>query len=201
VPVASRSTITLSSVHWLQLLPPFDCFGRYVCDIPLSTPTRGGFYTSRLSLGCSHTPGDTDITLGSDWIAACSAAFCDDTAELTIEDPGASVVASLPVGHYWTPNDGTNVCLSATLLTNMHSLADAHTLCNDSIDIDVVLSELNRSSNHPNFDLPAFFDVLLTLEDFISHFLNGKCAGCKAPGCREVARGVWSRYWTAMNLT
>jgi hypothetical protein len=71
-------------------------------------------------------------------------------------------------------------------------------LCNDSIDVDIVLSKLNQCFNDPNFDLPAFFtthgvdsdDMSLTHEDVMSHFLNGQCAGRKSPGCSEVARGV-----------
>jgi len=102
---ASRSTITLSSVYQLQLLPLFDRFGRYTCEIPLSVPTRNGFYTSKVSLECSHVPRDVEVILGSDWISDSSAAFCDDGSGL--EDPALSVASCLPAGHYWSPNDGT----------------------------------------------------------------------------------------------
>ena len=67
-PNTPLSTIALSSAHRLELLPLFNRFGRYACDITLSVPTRGGFYTSNVSLGCSHAPGGAEITLGLDWI-------------------------------------------------------------------------------------------------------------------------------------
>ena len=103
-PDVSRSTLALSSAYKLQLLPLFDRFGRYACDIPISIPTRGGFYTSKVSLECSHEPRDAEVILGLDWITACSAVLCDDGSGL--EDPALSIISSLPVGHYWTPNDG-----------------------------------------------------------------------------------------------
>jgi len=44
-------------------------------------------------------------------------------------------------------------------------------------------------------------DVLLAHEDVISHFLNGKCAGRKTPGCSEVARDVLSPIKMALTVT
>ena len=49
-PDTPPSTIALSSAHRLQLLPIFNRFGRYACDVALSVPTRGGSYTSNVSL-------------------------------------------------------------------------------------------------------------------------------------------------------
>jgi len=106
-PNTPLSTITLSSAHRLQLLPLFNHLGRYACDVVLSVPTRGGSYTSHVSLGCSHTPGGAEIALGSDWISACSATLSDDGSGL--EDPGLSIISSLPAGHYWTPSNGTTI--------------------------------------------------------------------------------------------
>jgi len=103
-PTAAQSTIALSSVHRLKLLPLFNRFGRYVCDIPLSIPTRGGFYTSKVSLECSHEPGDAEVILGPDWFSACSPALCGNGSDL--EDPAPATVSSLPAGHYWTLSDG-----------------------------------------------------------------------------------------------
>jgi hypothetical protein len=105
-PTASRSTVSLGFLYRLQLLPIFDRYGRYVCEIPVCVPTRGGFYTSNLSLQCSHATGNADITLGSDWISTSSAVFCDDG--LGLEDPAQSIISSLPAGYYWSPNDGTS---------------------------------------------------------------------------------------------
>lgn len=106
-PNVSRSVIPLSSVYELQLLPLLDRFGHYFCEIPLSVPTRSGFFTSNLSLECSHPSSDANVTLGSDWLSVCSAAFNDDGTEL--EDPPQSVISSLPTGNYWTPNDGAMI--------------------------------------------------------------------------------------------
>jgi len=103
-PTASRSAITLGSAYQLQLLPLFDRSGRYTCDITLSVPTRGGCYTSKISLECSHELKNTEIILGSDWISSCSAVPCNDGSGL--EDPTLSVMGSLPAGHYWSPSEG-----------------------------------------------------------------------------------------------
>ena len=103
-PSTSLSTITLGSAYRLHLSPLFNRFGRYVCDIPLSVPTRSGCHTSNVSLECSHTPRDAEIILGSDWISACSAVLRDDGSGL--EDPALSVISSLPAGHYWSPGKG-----------------------------------------------------------------------------------------------
>ena len=208
VPTVSRSTITLSSVYRLQLLPLFDRFGRYACDVCFSVPTSGGFYTSKISLECSHVTGDAEITLGSDWMTGCSATFCKDGAEL--EDPTTSSIASFLAGHYWSPSsDGKIICLTTTPLTNVRFLPDTHTLCNDSIDVDIILSKLNSCSNDPNFNQSAFFtahgvdvdDAPLTREDVISHFLNGQCAGRKTTGCSEVARDIRSPIKMALIVT
>ena len=53
-PNTSRSTIVFSLAYQLQLLPLFDRFGRYVCDVTLSAPTRSGFYTFKIFLDCSQ---------------------------------------------------------------------------------------------------------------------------------------------------
>ena len=103
-PTASRSAIALSSAYRLQLLPLFDRFGRYACDVTLSVPTRSGSYTSRVSLECLHESNDTEIVLGPDWMSACSVTPCSDGPGL--EDPTPAIVGSLPAGHYWTPSEG-----------------------------------------------------------------------------------------------
>ena len=104
-PTTSRSAIALSLVYRLQLLPLFDRFGHYTCDITLSVPTCSGCYTSKLSLECSHDLKGTEIVLGLDWMSACSVARCNNGPGL--EDPAPAVVGSLPAGHYWSPGDGT----------------------------------------------------------------------------------------------
>jgi len=100
-----QSTIALSSVYRLNILPFFNRFGRLDCNAPLSVPTRSGFYTSNVSLTCFYTPRDVEIVLGSEWLTACSAVLCDDGSRL--EDPTPSVISSLPAGHYWNPSNGT----------------------------------------------------------------------------------------------
>ena len=106
-PNMSRSTIGFSSVYRLKLLPVFNCFGHYICEIPLSVPTRSGFYTSNISLECSYASGDAEVILGTNWISACSITFCDDGSGL--EDPAMSVISCLPTGHYWSPSGGMNL--------------------------------------------------------------------------------------------
>ena len=202
----SQSTIALGSVYRLQLLPLFNRLGHYTCDISLSIPTCGGFYTCKFSLKCSPIAEDAEIVLGFDWISSCSVTVSDDRAEL--EDPTASAIASLPFGHYWSPNDGAIDCLLAVLLANMF-LADVRTNHDNLIDVDIILSKLNSCSNNDDFDLSAFFaahgvdvdGVPLTHEDVISHFLNGQCAGRDVPGCSEVACGVRSPIKIALTVT
>jgi len=89
-------------------------------------------------------------------------------------------------------------------------LADTRAPCNDSVDVDIILSKLNSCTNDPDFDLPSFFachsvknvDVPLTREDVIvSHFLNGQCVERKAPGCSEVAHGVRSPVKMVLTIT
>ena len=102
-PTAARSAIALSSAHRLKLLPLFNRFGHYVCDIPLSIPTRSGFYTSKISLECSHEPGTAEIILGLDWCSACTPVLCNNGTEL--EDPAPAITSCLPAGHYWSPSN------------------------------------------------------------------------------------------------
>ena len=104
------STIALPTVFRLGLLPLFDRFGLYACTVSLSVPTNNGFYTSTTSLKCRHELEESDITLGSDWVLANGAVFCDGGGGLL--DPPQSVLASLPEGHHWTPNEGETTLLS-----------------------------------------------------------------------------------------
>ena len=209
-PTASRSTITLSLVYRLGLAPLFNRFGRYTCDTSVSVPTRGGFYTSKFSFECSHAPGDAEIVLGSDWMSACSATTCNDSAGL--EDPTVPIIGSLPAGHYWSPNDGAIDTSTVVLPSNARFsplFSDTQVPRDDSIDVDIILSKLNLCCNDPNFDLSTFFvthgvdsdDESLTYEDVVSHFLNGQCAGRNAPGCSEVARSVRSPIKMALTIT
>ena len=82
----------------LQLLPLFNCFGRYSCKVPSPIPMRGGFYTSKLSLDCSPMPSDTNIMLGSDWISPHS----------TMMGPHCKSCPSPPFlssSHHWSPSE------------------------------------------------------------------------------------------------
>ena len=106
-PMTTMSTITFSAAYRLGLLPLFDRYGHYACDIHLSVPTNGGFYTSRKSLRCCHVSGESDIVLGSDWASASSAVLCNHGSGLL--DPPQPAIASLPEGYYWTPNEGERV--------------------------------------------------------------------------------------------
>ena len=109
---AAASTIALSAVYRLGLIPTFDRFGRYACDVPLSVPTRSGFYTSRIPLKCHHASEESDIVLGSDWLFASGAVSSDDGFGLL--DPPQSIIASLPEGYHWTPNEGETMPCSCT---------------------------------------------------------------------------------------
>ena len=103
-PTTTISTIALSTVFRLGLVPLFNRSGHYTCEVFLSIPTIDGFYTSRTYLRCCHVSGNIEIVLGSDWVVACGAALCDDGSRLL--DPSQSAVASLPEGYHWTPNEG-----------------------------------------------------------------------------------------------
>lgn len=111
-PMTTMSTISLSPVYRLGLLPLFNRFGRYSCETSLSVPTNGGFYTCRMSLNCCHAPGESDITLGSDWVFASGADFRNGGCGLP--DPPQSAIASLPEGYHWTLNEGEIVLYSCT---------------------------------------------------------------------------------------
>lgn len=99
-PTTTTSTITLSAIYRLGLLPVFNRFGQYTCDTSLSVPTHDGFYTSGMFLRCCHLPRESDIILGSDWVTASGAVFCDDGFSLL--DPSRRCQK---VNH-WTPNGG-----------------------------------------------------------------------------------------------
>ena len=88
----NASTIALSAVYCLQFLPLFGRSGLHACDVSLSVPTSGGFYTSSLSLQCSHTT-ESDVILGFDWMSSCGVALSDDRCEPV--DPSHVVVMSL----------------------------------------------------------------------------------------------------------
>jgi len=64
------------------LTPLLDQLGLYTCNISLSVPTSNGFCTSKLPLQCSHTPGESDIILGSEWMSTCGATLCNDGSGL-----------------------------------------------------------------------------------------------------------------------
>ena len=68
--------------------------------------------------------------------------------------------------------------------------------------------KLNSCSEDANLGISTFFaihgmesDDLSTREDVMSHFLNGRCANRKAPGCSEVARSVRSLIKMAATVT
>ena len=103
-PAVSRSTIVLSSAYRLQLLPILGHHGHYICDICLSVPTRSGFYTFKISLECVHSLGGAEVTLGSDWVAACSPTLCSDG----LEDPVPTVISSFPAHYHWNSSNGTS---------------------------------------------------------------------------------------------
>jgi len=163
-PTTTTSTITLATVYRLGLLPKLDRFGRNTCDTTLSIPTSSGFYTSQTPLRCSHTPGENDIVLGSDWISATGSVFCDNGPGLL--DPSQSVIASLPDGYYWSPNRDRS-------------------RFNHSIDADLVIFIMNKYlDNDPMADISVFFaahgmdvdDRLLDDSDVLCHLMNGYCA-------------------------
>ena len=84
-------------------LPLFDRLGRSTCDGLLSILTGNGFCNSRIPL-CTHTPGESNIILGSDWVFAIGTTFCNGGSGIL--NPSQSVVASLPEGHHWSPDGG-----------------------------------------------------------------------------------------------
>ena len=102
-PMSTISTIVLPIVYWLGLFPLFDHFSCYMCDSPLSIPTTNSFYTSRTPLRCVHVPGESDIILGSDWMSATGATLYNGGSGIL--NPLQSVIALLPEGHYWSPNE------------------------------------------------------------------------------------------------
>ena len=56
-PTTSISTISFAAACRLQLIPLFHRFGFYSCDTSLFVPTGTIFYTSKVSLQCSHPDG------------------------------------------------------------------------------------------------------------------------------------------------
>jgi len=182
LPVSPTSTIALATVYRLGLLPKFDRFGRYTCDPQLSVPTSSGFYTSRTPLRCSHTLGESDITLGSDWVAVTGSVFCGDGSELL--DPPRSAITSLSDGYHWSPNEDRS-------------------RSNHSIDVDLVLSILIKCLHDDSANaVSSFFavhgmdvdDPLLDECDAISHLMNGYCANHTTPACSEVSRELSSEH-------
>ena len=78
----------------------------------------------------------------------------------------------------------------------------------DSIDVNLASSKLSSCSEDANINISTFFairgmepDDLSTREDAMSHFLNGRCANRKAPGCSEVARSGRSPIKVAVTVT
>jgi hypothetical protein len=142
VPTASRSTIPLSSVYQLQLLPLFDRFGRCAwISLCLFRPVVGPTPLNFLL--------DIYMSLGTLWAGldhCFPTTFCHDRVELELEDPTTSVIASLPAGHYRSPNDGAIACISALLLAGVGFLADTHALCDNSIAVDIS-SKSNQCCN------------------------------------------------------
>ena len=106
--MTSTSTISLAAAYRLQLLPLFNRFGFYSCNTSLFVPTNNGFYTSKVCLQCSHSSGERDIVLGSDWISLCGVVLCDDGSGLV--DPLHPAGEPLPPGHCWSRNEGEIVC-------------------------------------------------------------------------------------------
>ena len=66
--------------HWHAIADVASCS----CFPSAAAPARSlcPFQRGIVSLGCSHAPTYTDITLRSDWISACSAVFSDDGSML-----------------------------------------------------------------------------------------------------------------------
>ena len=102
-PTTAMSTISTS--HRLPTLTPplFYRLGRSTCDGPLSFLTGNGFYTSRIPL-CAHTPGESGIILGSNWVFAIGAIFCNGGSGIL--NPSQSFIVSLPEGRHWSPDEG-----------------------------------------------------------------------------------------------
>ena len=82
-PETPTSTIALSATYRLISSSPFST----VSASTLATfrfpfqPAVAGFYTSRLSLRCSHTT-ESNVILVSDWMSSCGVALSDDVSEL-----------------------------------------------------------------------------------------------------------------------
>ena len=205
-PTTATSTILLSAVYRLQLLPKFDCFSLYTCDTLLSVPTRTGFYTSKLSLQCSHTPGESEVILSSDWMSACSAALCDDA--LGLVDPPNPVVTLLPPGNYWSQNEGetwasccATVCLSITDVPppndNLIDTALAFAKLHECLTTD---SDAGTSSFLTAHGMDVE-DSMLGQSDTITHLLNSYCANHVAPACAEISHNVRSPVEMAIAVT
>jgi hypothetical protein len=204
-PNTSCSTIALSSVYRLGLLPIFDKFGCHSCEVTLSVPTRSGFYTSKFPPDCLHTLGDADITLGSEWVSDCSIALYEDGSGL--EDPSQLAISSLSANHHWNTSNGMSPPSRSTNNSPV-AFADAQ-VDEDHVDVNIVLWKLNSCFNNQSFDTSAFSaihdmepdDMLLTRENVMSHFLNGRCASRKAPGCSELSHSVRSPVKMALAVT
>jgi hypothetical protein len=67
-----------------------NCFRCCVCNSYPSVLTRRKFYTSNVSLECSHVPRDSEAIIG-------------------LEDPTPSIILPPPDGNYRSPSDGTTI--------------------------------------------------------------------------------------------
>ena len=56
------------------------------------------------SMECAHTPGESGIILGSDWVFAIGVTFCNGGSGIL--NPSQSFIVSLPEGRHWSPDEG-----------------------------------------------------------------------------------------------
>ena len=111
---------------------PLRLFGHSVCNICLCL----------CFLERPHVPGDAEIILGSEWVAACSATLCHGGADLEFEDPTTPVIGLLLAGY--------GVSTMARPLTNLRLLTDTHALC-------VAIPLVSIVMHYPNLPGDALF--------------------------------------------
>jgi len=161
-PTASQSAIALGSVYRLQLLPLFNHFGHYTCDITLSVPPVAAATPLRFVSNArtiSRTPRSSSGRTGYPPAPSHPAAMGLGWRIRLQLSWGLSRLDIIGL-----PLKVRVQYLSYVLLTDA-LISDMHPLSHDSIDVDIVLSKLNLCLHDPNFDPSTFF---VTIPSFSS---------------------------------
>jgi len=99
-PSSSRSLISLSLAHTLNLPCIFTATGHQTCSATLVVPTINGFYRSRLEFTAGYDL-PAGVVLGSDWVVPCQPIPLEGQSSL--QQPMPHFLDRLPPPHRWYP--------------------------------------------------------------------------------------------------